>query len=172
MILLDSPASIAVYGVRRYGLIDSSRYAAIRNSSLAAANVDIGAFKLGGAILRNRSTASAILAAIIFGATACAYSPPATSIAEGSEVGGTGGMSYSHEPLGGNMHFLTVDASPGLMETEGSIDQRIYQFAVRFAGSTCESGFDFVDDQNMQQSRGSGFMRRTRTYRFECREQS
>lgn len=101
--------------------------------------------------------------------TACAYSPAATSEADEGNVGVTGGLAYTHEELGGGMHFLTLDAAPGMMETEGSIDQRMYQFAVRFAADQCDAGFDFLDDQNMQQSRGAGFMRRTLNYRFQCR---
>ena len=100
----------------------------------------------------------------------CAYSTAGQEYASGSDVGGTGNIKYTHEDLGGGIHFLNVDAAPGMMETEGSIDQRMYQFALRFAGDACKNGFDFVDDPNMKQARSAGFMRRSRSYRFECRD--
>src|SRR2546426_11359543 len=48
---------------------------------------------------------------------------------------------YTHEPLGSGKHLVTVTAAPGVMETEGSIEQRIHIFANKFAAQTCSSTF-------------------------------
>ncbi len=100
----------------------------------------------------------------------CSYTRQPTSIEQGSEVGGTGDMRFSHELLGSNKHLVTVTAAPGLMETEGSIAQRIHIFANKFAAKSCPSSFEFIHDPNFSQSTAGGFMKRTRTYVFVCKD--
>ncbi len=58
----------------------------------------------------------------------CAYNSPASQVAPGSEVGGTGDIQFDHQELSGRMHLLTVSARPGLAETETSLSQRNYIF--------------------------------------------
>lgn len=98
----------------------------------------------------------------------CSYTGSPRSYSEGSEVGGTGDIKYDHENLGAGKHFLTVTAAPGLMETEGSIAQRIHIFANRYAAKTCPGSFEFVHDPNFQQRLAAGFMKRTKSYVFQC----
>ncbi len=100
---------------------------------------------------------------------ACSYTKPPDAAEPGSQVGGTGDVRYTNEDLGGGKHLLTVTAAPGMMETEGSIAQRIHVFANRFAARACPSGFDFVHDPNFDQEIAMGFMKRTRSYVFQCR---
>ena len=100
--------------------------------------------------------------------SACSYTQPPGTVEPGSEVGGTGGVKYTYEPLGNNKHLLTVTAAPGLMETESSIAQRIHIFANKFAARTCPSAFEFIHDPNFDQSIAGGFMKRTKTYVFTC----
>lgn len=104
-----------------------------------------------------------------FSLGACSYTPPASTTQQGSEVGGTGGIGFSHEELSANKHLLTVTAAPGLMETEGSISQRIHIFANKFAAKTCPLTFEFVHDPNFSQATAAGFMKRTKTYVFICK---
>lgn len=99
----------------------------------------------------------------------CAYNNPQNIEVADSKVGGTGGLQYNHEKLGSSKHMLSVTAAPGLMETEGSIEQRIHIFANRFASQSCQHGFDFIHDPNFDQRISAGFMKRSRTYVFECR---
>jgi hypothetical protein len=99
---------------------------------------------------------------------ACDYTPLTSQSAPGSEVGTTGNIQFTHERLNARRHFLTLTAAPGIGETESSISQRMHQFSVRFAATTCPSAYRFIDDQNMQQSTAVGFMRRTRSYVFDC----
>ena len=99
----------------------------------------------------------------------CAYNNSPQATESGSQVGATGDVKYSHEPLGNNKHLLTVTAAPGMMETEGSISQRILIFANRFAARTCPGAFDFVNDPNFSQPPAGGFMQRTRTFVFICK---
>lgn len=99
----------------------------------------------------------------------CSYTQQPGVIEKGSEVGGTGDIGFSHEPLGVNKHLVTVTAAPGLMETEGSIAQRIHIFANKFAAKTCPNAFEFVHDPNFSQSLAGGFMKRTKTYVFICK---
>jgi hypothetical protein len=99
----------------------------------------------------------------------CSYTRQPNAIEVGSDVGGTGDVKFTHEPLGTNKHLLTVTAAPGMMETEGSIAQRIHIFANKFAAVTCPVTFDFVHDPNFDQSIASGFMKRTKTYVFTCK---
>lgn len=100
--------------------------------------------------------------------TGCSYTPQSRQQASGSDVGGTGKISYTHEDLGNTKHLLTVTAAPGLMETEGSIKQRIHVFANKFAATTCPSKFEFVHDPNFNQDIAAGFMKRTISYVFIC----
>ena len=108
------------------------------------------------------------LVAFVVILSACSYTRQPTSIEQGSEVGGTGDVGFTHEALGANKHLITVTAAPGLMETEGSIAQRIHIFANKFAAKTCPSSFEFIHDPNFSQSTAGGFMKRTRTYVFVC----
>ena len=55
------------------------------------------------------------------------------------------------------------------METEGSIAQRIYISANKFASKTCPTSFEFVHDPNFDQTIAGGFMKRTKTYVFVCK---
>jgi len=98
----------------------------------------------------------------------CSYTPVAQSSVEGSEVGGTGGVRYTYEALGTKKHLVTVTAAPGLMETEGSIAQRIHIFAMKFAAKTCPKSFEFVHDPNFEQTIAGGFMKRSKSYVFAC----
>jgi hypothetical protein len=100
----------------------------------------------------------------------CSYTRAPTAVEAGSQVGGTGDVGYEHEPLGANKHLLTVTAAPGLMETEGSIAQRIHVFANRFAAKTCPTTYEFVHDPNFDQKIAGGFMKRTKTYVFMCKQ--
>jgi hypothetical protein len=97
----------------------------------------------------------------------CSYGPQGHEIA-GSNVGATGGVSVSHERLGGTKHLITVNAAPGIAETEGSIGQRILVQANRYAAKTCPSGFKFENDPNNAQQMGAGFMVRSRVFVFTC----
>lgn len=99
----------------------------------------------------------------------CSYTQQPGKIETGSEVGGTGDIGFTHEPLGANKHLLTVTAAPGIMETEGSIAQRIHISANKFAAKTCPSTFEFVHDPNFDQTIAAGFMKRTKTYVFICK---
>jgi hypothetical protein len=99
----------------------------------------------------------------------CSYTRPPGVLEQGSEVGGTGDVGFTHEKLGTNKHLVTVTAAPGVMETEGSIAQRIHIFANRFAAKTCPTSFEFVHDPNFDQSIAGGFMKRTKTYVFLCK---
>lgn len=101
--------------------------------------------------------------------TGCSYTGQPKTVAEGSEVGGTGDIRFNHEPLGANKHIVTVTAAPGLMETEGSIAQRIHIFANRFAAKNCPASFEFSHDPNFDQAIAGGFMKRTKTYVFTCK---
>lgn len=102
--------------------------------------------------------------------TGCSYSGTTSNYSKGSDVGGTGNVKYHHEILGGGKHLLTVTASPGLLETEGSIAQRIHIFSNKFAAKKCPNLFDFVHDPNFDQSIAAGFMKRTKTYVFMCKQ--
>jgi hypothetical protein len=98
----------------------------------------------------------------------CSYPPQTSTSAQGSEVGATGNISFTHEPLGSQKHLLTVTAAPGFMETEGSIAQRIHIFSNRFAAKTCPHSFELLHDPNFDQVIAAGFMKRTKTYVFVC----
>ena len=99
----------------------------------------------------------------------CSYTGQPGSIEKGSEVGGTGDVGFTHDPLGASKHLITVTAAPGVMETEGSIAQRIHIFANKFAAKTCPSSFEFIHDPNFDQAIAGGFMKRTKTYVFICK---
>lgn len=109
------------------------------------------------------------LAVILSSLGACSYTAAPKSIEAGSEVGGTGDVKYTHERLGSGKHLVTVTAAPGVLETEGSIEQRIHVFANKFAAQNCPSAFEFVHDPNFDQSVARGFMKRTKTYVFVCK---
>ena len=100
----------------------------------------------------------------------CSYTHRPKSIEAGSEVGGTGDVGFTHESLGANKHLVTVTAAPGIMETEGSIAQRIHVFANKFASKTCSGSFEFIHDPNFDQTIAGGFMKRTKTYVFICKD--
>jgi hypothetical protein len=102
-------------------------------------------------------------------AQGCSYTRQPGAIEPGSEVGGTGNIGFTHERLIENKHLLTVTAAPGIMETEGSIAQRIHIAANKFAAKTCPSIFEFVHDPNLDQTIAAGFMKRTKTYVFICK---
>src|SRR5262245_35444837 len=116
-----------------------------------------------------RSLQTCSFAALMLTIVACSYAAAPRSVEPGSEVGGSGDVRYTHESLGSQKHLLTVTAAPGVMETAGSIQQRIHVFATRFAARTCPSAFDFVHDPNFDQSIAGGFMKRTKSYVFVCR---
>jgi hypothetical protein len=99
----------------------------------------------------------------------CSYTRQPGVVEQGSEVGGTGNVGFTHEPLGSNKHLITVTSAPGIMETEGSIAQRIHISANRFAAKTCPKSFEFVHDPNFDQTIAGGFMKRTKTYVFICK---
>jgi len=106
--------------------------------------------------------------AVILTLGGCSYTGSPGNYSEGSDVGGTGDIKYDHDELGGGKHFLTVTAAPGIMETEGSIAQRIHIFANKYAARTCPGLFEFVHDPNFDQSLAAGFMKRTKSYVFRC----
>ncbi len=109
------------------------------------------------------------LAVLLTSLSACSYTAAPRSVDAGSEVGGTGDVRYTHERLGSGKHLVTVTAAPGVLETEGSIEQRIHVFANKFAAQTCPSAFEFVHDPNFDQSVARGFMKRAKTYVFVCK---
>ena len=110
-----------------------------------------------------------LVIAVLFSLVGCSYTRPPGAIEVGSEVGGTGDVGHTYESLGTNKHLLTVTATPGVMETEGSIAQRIHIFANRFAAKRCPGSFEFVHDPNFDQKISGGFMKRTKTYVFICK---
>jgi len=109
------------------------------------------------------------LAVCAFVVAGCSYTAAPRSIEQDSEVGGTGDVRYTHERLATGKHMVTVTAAPGMLETEGSIEQRIHVFANKFAARTCPTSFEFVHDPNFEQSVARGFMKRTKTYVFVCK---
>jgi hypothetical protein len=98
----------------------------------------------------------------------CSYTRVAEIEEQRATAGGTGVIRYSHDILGPNKHLLTITATPGVMETEGSIAQRIHIFAHTFASRTCIKYFEFIHDPNFDQSIAGGFMKRTKSYVFTC----
>lgn len=99
----------------------------------------------------------------------CSYTKPSLTEDSREAVGATGGISYTHEALTSTKHMLVVTAAPGLMETESSIAQRILVFANKFAAQQCPGEFRFINDPNMDQRMAAGFMKRTKTYVFQCK---
>jgi hypothetical protein len=63
--------------------------------------------------------------------------------------------------------MVTVFVSPGLLETESSMSQRMLGFANEFAAKTCPRRFDFVHDPNPD-IRLDGLTERNKTYTFRC----
>ena len=115
------------------------------------------------------ATATLVTLSTLLLVTGCSYTPKHNSTVEGSAVGVSGDLSHTHVALGAQKHMLTVTAAPGLMETEGSIAQRIHIHANMFAAKNCPNEFVFVHDPNFDQSIAAGFMKRTRTYVFICK---
>lgn len=116
----------------------------------------------------NRKLFTSVVALMVL-LQGCSYTRQPGAIEVGSEVGGTGDVGFTHEPLGANKHLLTVTAAPGMMETEGSIAQRIHISANKFAAKTCLSVFEFVHAPNFDQAIAAGFMKRAKTYVFICK---
>lgn len=77
---------------------------------------------------------------------ACSYATQSSTAEPGTEVGGTGNLQVAHDTLGNNKQMVTVTAAPGLMETEGSIEQHIDIFANKFAARTCPDSYEFLND--------------------------
>lgn len=111
----------------------------------------------------------AALLAVLTSLQGCSYTRQPGLVEQGSQVGGTGDVGFAHETLGSNKHLVTVTAAPGIMETEGSIAQRIHISANRFAAKTCPNAFEFIHDPNFDQTIAGGFMKRTKTYVFICK---
>jgi len=95
--------------------------------------------------------------------SACAYSPD-----DPKSVGGTGGISGYHERVGPEKYMLRVEAAPGILETEGSMKQRILIFANEYAADQCQGNFTFVQDESLAQAYTRTFMERSRLFVFEC----
>ncbi len=119
--------------------------------------------------MQNRITIFAVITLNIF-FLGCSYTRQPTAIEIGSDVGGTGDIRFSHEILGAQKNLLTITASPGLMETESSIAQRIHIFANKFAAKSCRNSFEFMHDPNFDQIISAGFMKRTKSYVFVCKD--
>ena len=117
----------------------------------------------GGGSMKTAMTCIALLLG------GCAYNPPAVTPAENTAVGGTGGIKYTIEKISDKKSLLTVTASPGFGETEGSIEHRIVLFANKFAAQQCPDDFEFSNAENSAQATDIGFMRRTKIYVFTCR---
>lgn len=83
-------------------------------------------------------------------------------------VGVTGTASAQHESLGNDKHMLVITASTALVETEGSIEQRIFIHAQREAARIYPGKFEFVHYPNGTAPLASGFMKRSRSYVFAC----
>src|SRR5882724_5024698 len=66
----------------------------------------------------------------------CGYGA-STQVAPGSQVGGVGNIQYDHKQLNSNTHMTTVHVSPGMLETEVSMSQRMIAFTNEFAAQTC-----------------------------------
>ena len=96
----------------------------------------------------------------------CTYPHAPEEIAKGSEVGITGKIRFEHKPLGGNSHLLTLQAGPGILETDQSIGQRMLVFANEFAARTCSGKFDFLNDPNPEYD--NQYVRRQKVYSFRC----
>lgn len=109
---------------------------------------------------------AAILSLLLSG---CSYNSPASQVAPGSQVGGTGDITYEHRPLSGGTHMVIVTVRPGLAETETSMSQRSLAFGTTFASQTCPKGFDFVNNPDPDRPVEAGFAQRQRTYTFRCR---
>jgi S1-C subfamily serine protease len=92
---------------------------------------------------------------------ACAYSTNKTT----ETVGVTGGLDYSHNLLSDTRHSLEVAVSPGLLETDSSIKDRLDSFAWGFAERTCKEGdFSIFDKTAVIAS----FMKRKKRYLVAC----
>ncbi len=97
----------------------------------------------------------------------CAYGAAGGQTAPGSQVGATGDIKYSHENLGSGTHLVTVRVSPGLLETEDSMSQRMFVFANKFAAQTCPRRFEFIADPNRER-RVDELTVRVKPYVFRC----
>jgi hypothetical protein len=97
----------------------------------------------------------------------CGYGTGSTQVAPGSQVGGVGNIQYDHKQLNANTHMATVHVSGGILETEGSMSQRMIAFTNEFAAQTCPKGFDFIADPNPD-LRVNALTQRTKVYTFRC----
>lgn len=84
----------------------------------------------------------------------------------GSEVGTTGKVRFEYKALGGGSHLLTVQAAPGIFETEESMGNRMLVFANEFAAQTCTGKYNFLGDPNPEFDNRS--VRRQKVYTFRC----
>lgn len=106
---------------------------------------------------------------ILIGFNGCSYTHAAKEKADYEDVGNTGGIEYTLEKFSNKKYFLNITASPAIMETESSIAQRVHMFAVKYAAKTCPEKFEFIHDPNFDQKIASGFMKRTKSYLFICK---
>lgn len=113
-----------------------------------------------------RSTMTASAAALITLFAGCSYTPPASTIAPGSEVGTTGNIRFNQSEIGNKTYRLVVAVSPGLLETEDSMAQRMFSFATEMAARTCPR-FTFISDPEPS-IRLSELTPRTKQYIYRC----
>ncbi|MEW2918029.1 hypothetical protein AB1A64_13230 [Ruegeria sp. ANG10] len=100
--------------------------------------------------------------------TSCDYGGETAQVAVGSEVGGTGKITYDHEQLAPKKHLLTVKVHPGLGESEASMKKRQRVFALKFAAEACGGDFQFPNDPTLEQDIEGGLVQRTKVFLFDC----
>jgi hypothetical protein len=98
--------------------------------------------------------------------SACNYSGQSQQIAAGSEASGTGSIRFSEE-IAGAVRLLNLSVSPGLLETEGSMAQRMFSFATKHAATACGGELNFIQDPNPE-VRISNFTERSKAYAYRC----
>jgi hypothetical protein len=64
--------------------------------------------------------------------------------------------------------MTTVHVSPGILETEGSMSQRMIAFTNEFAAKTCPKGFNFIADPSPD-LRVNALTQRDKIYTFRSR---
>jgi hypothetical protein len=96
----------------------------------------------------------------------CTYPHTPQEVAMGSEVGTTGKIRFEHKALGGGSHLLTVQAAPGILETEESMGNRMLVFANEFAAKTCVGKYNYLGDPNPEYD--NLLVRRQKVYTFRC----